>query len=136
MIDKAEHHELRRDQYQPSRLVPYTGVHALDWREIMSWYPIDGTIFLVKGIVKRGPLNMTDIACSKWQWDIGQQLFSVLSQHHESGIGIGLSQGLDWSEGMSWHSVEGATVIAGDKAQLEPWDRGVDDFPWWHWNPG
>ena len=36
---------------------------------------------------------------------------------------------------MNQYSIDGATSTARDRAQLEPQDRGVDDWPLWHWDP-
>ena len=53
LADRAEQCELITGWRQHSRRVPYTVVATLDsssrmdWREIMSWYPLDGTIFFV-----------------------------------------------------------------------------------------
>ena len=35
---------------------------------------------------------------------------------------------------MSWYSIRGAASMVKDKAQLEPWDVGRNDGPWWHWD--
>lgn len=117
------------DQYQPSRRISCTGVHTLDWLEIMSWYPIDGVSFLVGRIVLQEPLDVRGTICSSWQQDVGCSLISISAQHQHGEIDLGLCQGLDWREVMSWYSVEGAATIAGDKAQLEPWDKSVDEWP-------
>ena len=66
---------------------------------------------------------------------------------------MGLSQGLDWREVMSWYTVRGiaqqesgsidacwlaslhgTSAIPRGSAQLEPWDLG-DDWPSWHGDP-
>jgi len=116
-----EHHQLSRDPYQPGRLVPYTGVHALDWREIMSWYPIDGVSFLVRSIVLKEPLEVRDITCSSWQHDVGWLLINVSAQHQHDEIDLGLCHGLDWREVMSWYTVDGATFMVGVITKQEPW---------------
>lgn len=38
----------------------------MDWKEIMIWYPIDGEILLVRGVVEWGSLDMSDITCPNW----------------------------------------------------------------------
>lgn len=68
MIDQIEQHELSVDQHRHSRLVPYIDAHALDWWDIMSWYPIDGVSFLVRGIVHQEPLDERVTACFSGQW--------------------------------------------------------------------
>lgn len=110
LIDWAQLHELSMVQH--SGLVPYIGAHAsnpfhrMDWRDIMSWYPINGPSFLVRSIVQQGPLDVRDTTCSSWQWDVSSQFISIpvaLAQHQHSGVDLGLCQGLDWTKVMSWY---------------------------------
>ena len=127
----------------------------------MSWYPLDGAIFFIGIIAEQGPLHMIDVTDSSWQWDTGQHFFNIPSRLQESRISIGLSQGLDWREVMSWYTVGGAaytvtgtaqqepgsidacwwssllraSVISRGSAQSKPWDMG-DDWPSWHGDPG
>jgi len=124
------------DQYQLSGHIPCTCVYTLDWQEIMSWYPINGVSFLVRGIVLEEPLDVSGTICSSWQQDVGWLFISISTQHQHGEFDLGLCQGLDWREVMSWYSNEGATAIAEVRAQLERWDRGADEWPWWHWDLG
>jgi len=55
------------DHYQPSRRIPCTCVHTLDWREIMRWYPLVGVSFLVRSIVLQEPLDVKGTICLSWQ---------------------------------------------------------------------
>lgn len=100
----------------------------------MSWYPIDGVISLVRGIVEQRPPDMSETTCSSWQWDTCRQLFNIPSWHQESRISIGLSQGLDLREVMSWYTVGRVAFTAGAIAQQDPWS--IDACYWWHWDPG
>lgn len=59
----------------------------------------------------------------------------ALVQHQHSGVDLGLCQRQDCRELMSSYSLYGATTIARDRAQSEPWDLG-DDWLWWYWYPG
>lgn len=50
-IVQVEHQQVSMDQFQYSRHISGTGVHVLERREIMRWYPFDGVSFLVRSIV-------------------------------------------------------------------------------------
>ena len=71
--DRSGQHELSMDWRPHTKLVLYTGVTAfysssrIDWQEIMSWYPIDGTIFVVRSIEEQGPVDMTYTIVSSWK---------------------------------------------------------------------
>ena len=63
--------ELITGWWQHSRHVPYEVFVAtsnasskMDWREIMSWYPLDGTVFFVGSTSDQGPLDIADVADS------------------------------------------------------------------------
>lgn len=83
LMDQTEQHELSMDQCQHSGLVPYIGVyafdsfHEIDWREIMSWYHINGATFLVRGIMQQEPLDERVTACFSGQWDVDRQFISI-----------------------------------------------------------
>ena len=63
-------------KHQQSRLIPCAYIHALDpshgmdWRDIMSWNPIDGMIprkiLLDKGILQPGPLGTDNDGALRW----------------------------------------------------------------------
>ena len=73
LADRADQCELITGWQQHSRRVPYTVVATLnsssrmDWREIMSWYPIDGMIFFIGSTTEQG-LDIADVTDSSWQW--------------------------------------------------------------------
>ena len=72
LADKTKQRELITSWRQHSRRVPYIVFATLDsssrmdWRDIMSWYPLDGTIFFVGSIVEQGPLDIEDVTDSSW----------------------------------------------------------------------
>ena len=62
LTDKVEQWELITGWRQHPRHVPYTVVVAtsdsssrMDWREIMSWYPLDGTVVFVGRTAEQEP---------------------------------------------------------------------------------
>ena len=167
LTNRVEEWELITHWRQHPRHVPYAVFVAisdsspsLDWREVMSWYPPDGTMFFVGSTTEQGPLDIVDVTDPSWQEGTGCCYFRTPSQFQESRISIGLSQDLDWIEVMSRYAVGGATyavtsaaqqepesidacwwssplkalAIARDSAQPKPWDLG-DDGPWWRWDP-
>lgn len=77
-------------QHRHGRLVPWTGIQAFDpsqgmeWREIMSWYPIDGgtlgRICFAKGTAQQEPLGMGNDDWARWLWDPGGSIDGKLSQ--------------------------------------------------------
>ena len=65
--------------------VPYVVVATLDsyskmdWWEIMSWYPLGGTVFFVGSIAEQGPLDIVDVTDSSWQEGTGCRYFRTPS---------------------------------------------------------
>ena len=100
---ETEQHELIMSWRQLSRHVPYAtdttldSSSKIDWREVMSWYPLDCTIFFV-GSMTEQPLDIADVTNSSWQWGTGRHFFSTPSRFQQSRISVGLSQDLDWRE--------------------------------------
>ena len=119
LADRAEQWESITSWRQHSGHVPCAVVATLDsfsrmdWREIMSWYPLDSTVFFVGSTTEQGPLDIVDVTDSSWQEGTGRRFFSTPSRFQESRINVGLIQDLDWREVMSWYAVGGAsyTVI-------------------------
>ena len=86
LADRAKQWELITGLRQHSRRVPYAVVVAtldsssrMDWREIMSWYPLDGTVFFIGSTTEQGPLDITDVTDSRWQGGTGRHFFSTPS---------------------------------------------------------
>ena len=123
LADRAEQWELITSWRQHSGHVPCSVVATLDsssrmdWREIMSWYPLDGMVFFVGSTAEQGPLDIVDVTDSGWQEGTSRRFFSTPSQFQESRISVGLSQDLDWREVMSWYTVDGTAYTVTDTTQ-------------------
>ena len=111
-----------RRQYP--RHVPYAVVVAtadstsrMDWREIMSWYPLDGTVLFVGSTAEQGPLDIVDVTDPRWQEGTDSHYFRTPSQFQESRISMGLSQDVDWREVMSWYAVGEAAYAVTSTSQ-------------------
>lgn len=77
---------------------------------------------------------MRDIACFSSQQDVGWPLISISARLQHDEIDLGLCQGLDWREVMSWYTRGGATFTAEVIAHQEMWS--LDASSWRHWDPG
>jgi len=75
---------------------------------------------------------MGDIRCSSRQKNVGLPLINILAQHQYGETDLGVCQGLDWRELMSWYIVGRATFTARATLQQEPCSINA---PWWHWDP-
>ena len=77
---------------------------------------------------------MGDITGFSWQQDAGWTLISVSARHQHDEIDIGLCQGLDWREVMSWYAVDGASSTTDVITQQE--SSSIDAPSWWQWDLG
>ena len=98
LADRAEQRELITGWRQHSRHAPYAVVVAtsdpssrMDWREIMIWYLLDGTIFFVGSTAEQGPLDIAVVTNSSWHGGTSHHSFSTPSRFQESRIIMGLS---------------------------------------------
>lgn len=137
LTDQAELHEWGTMKHRG--LITYIGVcasgssHRMDWREIMSSYPINGMISSISDLLEQAPPNMSEATYFSWQWDRGRKLFSIPSLCQDRRIIIALNQGLDWREVMSWYAISGETFTSRSIAPQEPWR--IDACFGWHWDP-
>ena len=86
LADRAEQWELIKSWRQHYRHVPYAVVittsdssSMMDWREIMSWYPLDVMVFFGGSTAEQGPMDIAHVIDSSWQEDTSPHFFSTPS---------------------------------------------------------